>query len=105
MKRRVLAGIAAAVVGLGGGTMVAAAPAAASDAPGALCNLSSNAWLYAGVDGHGGYWVLRTLHAGRGFRAHGQGTVDHHGRIWLYGHGAEDPQLDGWVYYGNLSGC
>ena len=105
MKRRLLAGIAALVVGVGGGSAVATAPAHASDAWGVVCNLNSNAWLFAAVDGNGGYFVLRTLHAGRGFRWHGQGVNDYYGRNWFYGHGAEAPDQDGWVLASHLSGC
>ncbi|WP_405115586.1 hypothetical protein OG559_13260 [Micromonospora sp. NBC_01405] len=40
--------------------------------------------------------MLRTLTAGRGFRWHGQvWAID--ADSWVYGHGAEDPSLDGWV--------
>jgi hypothetical protein len=61
--------------------------------------------LFAAVDGNGGYFYLRTLHAGRGFRWHGQGVIDYHGRNWVYGHGAEDPDRDGWVLGDHLSAC
>lgn len=41
-------------------------------------------------------FALRTLTAGRGFRWHGQVTgIDED--AWIYGHGAKDPSLDGWV--------
>ena len=49
MKRRLLAGIAAIAIGLGGASAVAPAPATASPGWGVLCDLNSNAWLFAAV--------------------------------------------------------
>lgn len=102
MKRRLLTGLAALVVGVGGGTMVATTPAHASDAPGVLCGLNSNAWLFATVDDYGGAFYLRTVHAGRGFRVHGGGN-DLYNRMWYYGHSAEAPHQDGWVLASHVS--
>ncbi|MFG1949770.1 hypothetical protein [Micromonospora sp. NPDC048830] len=92
MKRRLLHALTAGIVILGGAA-VAAPPASASDAPGFVCNLTENTWLRAAPQSS---FILRTLTAGRGFRWHGQvwGIDDD---VWIYGHGAEDPALDGWV--------
>ncbi|MEU7615671.1 hypothetical protein AB0M91_15570 [Micromonospora rifamycinica] len=97
MKRRILHVLTIAVV-VAPGTAVAAAPASASDAPGYLCNLTQNTWLRTAPHGQ----VLRTLTAGRGFRWHGQGWSEDND-TWIYGHGAEDPSLDGWVPAGNTT--
>lgn len=92
MKRRLLYALAAAAAILPG-TFVAAAPASASDAWGIVCNLRQNTWLRsAPFDGP----VLRTLTAGRGFRWHGQ-VMGIDEDVWIYGHGAEYPDVDGWV--------
>jgi hypothetical protein len=93
MKRtvaRVLAVLALAA----GGTAVAVAPAAASDMPGIICTLNQNTWLRAAPDSI----VLRTLSAGRGFRMHIVGSA---WSGWHYGHGAEAPEIDGWIPVGN----
>ena len=92
MRRRLLPILTAATVLLAG-SAVAATPASASDAPGFVCNLTQNTWLRAAPQSS---FVLRTLTAGRGFRWHGQvWGIDE--ETWIYGHGAEDPSLDGWV--------
>ncbi|WDZ85792.1 hypothetical protein [Micromonospora cathayae] len=98
MKRRLLHVLTAMTVVLAG-SMVAPAPASASDAWGIVCNLKQNTWLRAAPQSG---FVLRTLTAGRGFRWHGQvWALDDD--VWLYGHGAEDPSLDGWVPGGNTT--
>lgn len=92
MKRRLLHILTAGTVILGGAA-VAPAPASASDAWGIVCNLRENTWLRAApFNGH----VLRTLTAGRGFRWHGQ-VMGIDADVWIYGHGAEYPDIDGWV--------
>ncbi|RGC65181.1 hypothetical protein C5N14_30005 [Micromonospora sp. MW-13] len=92
MKRRLLHALTAMTVIIAG-TGVVATPASASDAWGIVCNLRENTWLRAAPQSG---FVLRTLTAGRGFRWHGQvWAID--ADSWLYGHGAEDPSLDGWV--------
>ncbi|WBB73174.1 hypothetical protein O7602_26370 [Micromonospora sp. WMMD1128] len=96
MKRRILSALTLATVGLAGAA-VAPTPASASDAPGFVCNLTQNTWLRD--QPHGG--VLRTLTAGRGFRAHGGWAEDND--AWVYGHGAEYPSIDGWVPLGNTT--
>jgi len=68
-----------------------------------LCMITSDGWLYANVDVYGGSFVLRTVHAGRGFRWHGIGADDGYGRIWFYGHSAEAPDQDGWLLGDHLS--
>ncbi|XTZ17804.1 hypothetical protein ACQSSU_10740 [Micromonospora echinospora] len=90
MKRRLLHVVAAVTVVLAGSAVVAA-PASASDAPGTICLLKENTWLRDMPHGS----VLRTLTAGRGFRYHGSGWVGDD--VWIYGHGAEYPDIDGWV--------
>lgn len=92
MKRRLLHIVMATTVVLAG-SMTVATPASASDAWGIVCNLRENTWLRAAPQsGH----ILRTLTAGRGFRWHGQvWAIDDD--AWVYGHGAEDPSMDGWV--------
>lgn len=97
MKRRLLHTLAALTVALPLTAMVATTPASASDRDGYLCILNQNTWLRAEPQG----FVLRTLSAGRGFRAHG-GSEDYYGS-WLWGHGAEDPSLDGWIPRANCS--
>jgi hypothetical protein len=98
MRRRLLSMFAAVTFAVGGGTLAATAPAHASDAWGILCATISNGYLFASADyPNGGYFYLRTLHAGRGFRYHGYGQTDMYGRWWIYGHGAEDPAQDGWI--------
>ena len=97
MKRRLLHLLTVATVTVASAA-VTATPAHASDAWGIVCNLTQNTWLRTAPHGH----VMRTLTAGRGFRWHGQGWAvdnDH----WIYGHGAEDPSLDGWVPAGNTT--
>ena len=96
MKRRLLHVMTALTVVLTG-TAVAAQPASASDAWGVVCNLRQNTWLR--TDPYG--FVLRTLTAGRGFRWHGQAYDD--GTVWIYGHGAEYPDIDGWVPAANTT--
>ncbi|MEU7980858.1 hypothetical protein AB0B63_20275 [Micromonospora sp. NPDC049081] len=96
MKRRLLSVLTIAAVSLTSAAVVAA-PAHASDAPGFVCNLTQNTWLRAAPHGP----VLRTLTAGRGFRAHAGWGEDNDN--WVYGHGAEDPSLDGWVPLGNTT--
>lgn len=91
MKRRLLSVLA--VASLAAGSLFAGGgPAHASDAPGALCTLNSNAWLRQWP---GGPYLL-TLHAGRGFRWHYSGYFDGV-NDWFYGHGAEAPGQDGYV--------
>jgi len=96
LRFKLLASAAALTMAFAG-SAVAATPASASDAPGTLCMLTSDAWLYASVDTYGGSIVLRTVHAGRGFRWHNMGFNDAYGRNWYYGHRAEAPDQDGWV--------
>jgi len=98
VKRRTLHALMITTVTLVG-TAVVAAPASASDAPGFVCNLTQNTWLRAAP--HSGH-ILRTLTAGRGFRWHGQAWSEDED-TWIYGHGAEDPSLDGWVPAGNTT--
>lgn len=83
-----------------GGTVVAASPASASDAPGFVCILNQNTWLRVAPWG----FVLRTLSAGRGFRWHGQ-VIGYDNDVWIYGHGAEAPAQDGWIPAANVNGC
>ena len=97
MKRRLLYALATTTVVLAS-TAVTAAPASASDAWGIVCNLTQNTWLR--TDPHG--FVLRTLTAGRGFRWHGQGWAEDND-VWIYGHGAEYPDIDGWVPLSNTT--
>ncbi|MEV0325973.1 hypothetical protein AB0H63_05900 [Micromonospora echinospora] len=91
MKRRLLHVLTAVTVVVAGSAVVAA-PASASDMPGTVCHLRENTWLRAAPLGT----VQLTLTAGRGFRWHGarswEGT-----EVWIYGHGAEYPSVDGWV--------
>jgi hypothetical protein len=97
LKRKLISALAVAT--LAAGSVVATTgPAAASDAPGALCNLNSNAWLREWPSGP----YLRTLSAGRGFRWHWQGYFDGY-QDWFYGHGAEAPNQDGWVLAAHLN--
>jgi hypothetical protein len=99
VKRKLASALA--VVGMVlAGTMVVAAPASASEGPGAICVLNQNTWLRAAPWG----FVYRTLTAGRGFRWHGQG-MSWDNDTWIYGHGAEAPGQDGWIPAGNVSGC
>ncbi|SCL25626.1 hypothetical protein GA0074692_1997 [Micromonospora pallida] len=91
MKRRILHVMAAMTVVLAGSAVVAA-PASASDAPGSICTLTENTWLRSSPHGS----VLRTLTAGRGFRYHWHGWAEDDD-VWIYGHGAEYPDIDGWV--------
>lgn len=92
MRRRLLHVLTASTVILAG-TAVVPTPAAASDAPGYVCNLRENTWLRAAPQSS---FILKTLTAGRGFRWHGQvWGIDED--IWIYGHGAEYPSIDGWV--------
>lgn len=99
MRRKLLHALTVGIMVLTG-TMVAAAPASASDAPGFICILNKNTWLRAAPGAH----VLLTLSAGRGFRWHGQGIGDETGS-WIYGHGAEAPSVDGWIPANNVSNC
>ncbi len=95
MKQKLLTIAAACAVAVGGLTVGMASPASAED--GYLCNTTENAPLYANVDGSGGSFYLFTLSPGRGFRASGMGIIDNSDRTWIYGHGAEHPDRDGWV--------
>jgi hypothetical protein len=97
MKRKLLNVFVAMIVAVGGGTFAGAAPAHASDAWGILCQINSNAWLFGRIDAYGGADYIRTIHAGRGFRYHGQIFTDYYGRNWIYGHSAEAPDTDGWA--------
>ncbi|MFI6820397.1 hypothetical protein ACIBJE_05505 [Micromonospora sp. NPDC050187] len=91
MIRRLVHVMAALTVVLAGSAVVAT-PASASDRFGFVCNLKENTWLRTAPHGT----VLRTLTAGRGFRWHGEvWAIDDD--TWIYGHGAEYPELDGWV--------
>ncbi|MEV0326180.1 hypothetical protein AB0H63_06955 [Micromonospora echinospora] len=97
MRRKLLSVFTALTITVGGGTLATASPAHASGTFGLLCNLSSNGWLFASYDSYGGVGYLRTLHAGRGFRYHLSSIRDVHGRIWIFGHGAEADTTDGWI--------
>ncbi|WP_229406500.1 hypothetical protein [Micromonospora sp. NBRC 110038] len=97
MKRRILPALTVATVALAG-SAVAPTAASASDAWGIVCNLTQNTWLRAAPHAQ----VLRTLTAGRGFRWHGQVWAEDDD-VWIYGHGAEDPAIDGWVPGGNTT--
>lgn len=90
MKRKLLHAMVVMTIAATG-TAVAAAPAHASDLPGAVCILNQNTWLRWAP------WsfVITTLSAGRGFRVHG-GQFDGY-ETWYYGHGAEAPNTDGWI--------
>ncbi len=94
MKKRLLSLAAATVIATGGLVAGLAGPASADD--GILCMTTENAPLYANVDGSGGSFYLFTLSGGRGFRWSGMayGIDD---QVWIYGHGAEHPDRDGWV--------
>lgn len=99
MKRRLLHALVVGVMVVAGATVVAA-PASASNAPGAICVLNKNTWLRVAPGGP----VLLTLSAGRGFRWHGYGVGDET-ESWIYGHGAEAPSVDGWIPAQNASNC
>ncbi len=93
MKRKLGHVLAVLVIAVTG-SVTALSPAAASPGTGAVCILLENTWLRDWPWGN----VMLTLHAGRGFRVHahypdpgGSGTW------WFYGHGAEAPDLDGWI--------
>ena len=101
MKRRLLNALTIAAIVVAGSAIAttSATPASASDRPGYICVLNQNTWLRAAPHS----FVLRTLTAGRGFRVHGgQGE---NGDTWLWGHGAEAPEQDGWIPAGNVSSC
>jgi hypothetical protein len=80
-------------------SIAVATRAHASEGSGTLCNLNQNTWLRAG--GPGGS-VIRTLSAGRGFRIH---FYYHLGTMWINGHGAEDPNQDGYIPAENVYNC
>lgn len=95
MTKKLAAFAAAFTVTVSGVTAVTAVPASADD--GILCSTTENAPFYAGVDNSGGTDYLFTLSAGRGFRYNGSGAFDIYYRFWISGHGAEHPDVEGWV--------
>lgn len=103
MKRKLLSVFATVALAVGGGALVTPSPAHATGTWGLLCTISSNGWLFASYDSGGGVGYQTTLHAGRGFRYHLSSIRDVHGRIWIFGHGAEAPDVDGWILEGHVS--
>jgi hypothetical protein len=95
MKRisRKLGQLLAVLTIIATGSLTAAAPATASPGDGPVCILLQNTWLRDGPWNN----VILTLHAGRGFRIHARSWNGNGGDPWLYGHGAEAPDLDGWI--------
>lgn len=93
MKKK-LFGMAAACVMAVGAFSAAGTGTASADV---LCSTIENAPLYAGYDSGGGTSYLFTLSPGRGFRANNAVWVDIYNRSWIYGHGAEHPDVEGWV--------
>jgi hypothetical protein len=79
--------------------LTTAAPAAASPGSGAVCTLLQNTWLRNRPWGD----VLLTLSAGRGFRIHQHVLDPWSNSWWFYGHGAEAPDLDGWIPVNNCA--
>ena len=102
MRRKLLSAFAALVITVGGGTLTTASPAHASGTFGLLCRTTSNGWLFATYDMYGGVTYLTTLSADRGFRYHMSSISDVYGRIWVFGHGAESPELDGWILQSHI---
>ncbi len=98
MKRR-LVSILAVMAIAATGSLVAAAPASA-DNGGPVCILNQNSWLR-----HFPFSpALLTLSAGRGFRVHVvSAPYQIEPSIWYYGHGAEVPNVDGWIPAQNCS--
>jgi hypothetical protein len=94
MKKKLAAFAAALAVTAGGVTATTALPASADDT---LCMTTENAPFYAGRDNSGGTNYLFTLSAGRGFRYNHNGAFDIYYRFWISGHGAEHPDVEGWV--------
>jgi len=66
---------------------------------------NSAASLYSGVGAEGGTGYLFTLSGGRGFRAIDALYSDNFGRYWVYGHGAEHPDRDGFVLMDHTDCC
>ncbi len=92
MKRK-LGHVLAVLVITAVGSLTAATPATASPGDGTICNLLQNTWLRDWPWGN----VVRTLHAGRGFRIHAHFWDPGGAGAWFYGHGAEAPDVDGWI--------
>jgi hypothetical protein len=93
VKKKLFGLAAACAVAVGALTAVGAGTASAA----VLCDTTENAPFYAGFGAGGGTSYLFTLSAGRGFRAAEELYGDTYGREWVYGHGAEHPDVDGWV--------
>jgi hypothetical protein len=93
VKKKLFGMVAAGVMAVGAFSALGAGTASAS----VLCNTTENAPFYAGFNAGGGTNYLFTLSPGRGFRAAEVIYGDTYGREWVYGHGAEHPDVDGWV--------
>ena len=93
VKKKLFGLAAACAVAVGAFTAAGTGTASAD----VLCNTTENAPFYAYVGVDGGSSYLFTLSAGRGFRAAEFIRGDTYGREWIYGHGAEHPDVLGWV--------
>lgn len=96
--KKLIMGVAAAAGAL---TLATAGPAAATEQ---LCQTNENAPFYQNVNNDGGVGYLFTLSGGRGFRATGLYS-DAYQRLWVYGHGAEHPDREGWVLQAHTNCC
>ncbi len=92
--RNKLAAFAAALTVTAAGTTAAALPASAD---GIVCTTHEDAPFYAGIAETGGTSYLFTLSPGRGFNYNGSRSYDDLGRFWISGHGAEHPDVEGWI--------
>ncbi len=97
VKKKLLTVAATCVMAVSG--LVTAGPARAD----ILCNTTEDAPFYAGFGVEGGTSYLFTLSADRGFRASENLYGDTYNREWIYGHGAEHPDRDGWVLRSHTS--
>ena len=105
LPRRRFAVLAAGM--LAGSAITLAGPASAAQVQPAdvVCNLTSNAYLFVSMSHAGGSGAQFTLHKGRGFHSYEHYYFDDDHRNWVYGYGAEHPDVDGWILLSHAPTC